>query len=312
MAVCKCSEGYSNTGFDCTVNGSVIIGSIFLNSIKSDGSPNGLDFDADAQNGVIPASVIEAKLNDPNEADRWYPVGNFENVEDVRAENIIETFNSGNSAFIKEGIRTFLGLLVKRSPKYKQTLDAFRCQSGLSKFDVDADGNLIGQSADGNLLLPIPVDNNTISATYVRTTDTEVSKVAFGYAYSQAFDDGNISMITADGTETDMKSIRGLLDATMTATGSATVTATPVGIVIGYGSAINDPLVLKSMTAGDFTIQNETQSAPVTIDSVDLSNAVAGEYVLEYSSGVSGGDTLRISGTKAGYDISDVVVTVAP
>jgi hypothetical protein len=152
----------------------------------------------------------------------------------------------------------------------------------LSKFDIDADGNLIGQSADGNLLLPIPVDNNTISATYVRTTDTEVSKVAFGYAYSQAFDDGNISMITADGTETDMKSIRGLLDATMTETNPAQVIGVGVGIVIGYGSAINDPLVLKSMTAGDFTIQNQTQSAPVTIDSVDLSNADAGEYVLFY------------------------------
>lgn len=310
MAVCKCSEGYSNTGFDCTVNGSVIIGSIFLNSIKSDGSPNGLDFSADAVNGVIPASVIEAKLNDENEADRWYPVGNFENVEDVRAENIVETFNSGNSAFIKDGIRTFLGLLVKRSPRYKQTLDAFRCQSGLSKFDVDADGNLIGQSADDNLLLPIPVDNNTISARYVRTTDTEVSKIAFGYAYSQAFDDGNISMITADGTETDMKSIRGLLDATMTGTG--TTLSTSLKITIGYGSAINDPLVLKSMTASDFSIQNVTQSAPVTIDAVDLSNADSGEYVLEYSSGVSGGDELRISGTKSGYDIPDLVITVGP
>jgi hypothetical protein len=119
-------------------------------------------------------------------------------------------------------------------------------------------------------------------------------------------------MITADGTETDMKSIRGLLDATMTETNPAQVIGVGVGIVIGYGSAINDPLVLKSMTASDFTIQNETQSAPVTIDSVDLSNADAGKYVLLYGSGVSGGDTLRISGTKAGYEISDLVVTVAP
>ena len=309
MSVCKCSNGYANTGFDCTVNGSVIIGSIFFNSIKSDGSPNGLDFDAVAVDGKIPASVIEAKLNDPNPADRWYPVGNFENVEDLRAENINETFNSGNSVFIKEGLRTFLGLLVKRSPKYKQTLDSFRCQAGLSKLDVDTDGNLIGQSADQNLLLGIPVDNNTISAQYVRTTDAEVSKIAFGYAYSQAFDDGNISMITADGIGKDMKTVRGLLDVDMINTVPATQ-AVIVKLTIGYGSAINDPLVLKSMTATDFTVLNETQSAPVTLDSVDLVDADKGLYTLKYSSGVVVGDVLRISGTKSGYQISDLTVTV--
>jgi hypothetical protein len=309
MAVCKCSSGVLNTGSDCTNNPSVVVLAILMNKYKEDGSLNSIDFSADAVNGVIPTSVIDAKINDANSKDRWYPIGLFENLEDTRAEIVTQTFNSGNSVKIKDGIRSFTGLLIKKAPSYVGVLESFGCQSDLAVMFVDADGNLIGESLDGDELYGIKVDNNTLSAVYGKTTDTEVSAINFSFNYAQTVKDANLSMITADGTATDMKALRGLLDVSMT--GTATDTSASVNVVVNYGSTINDKLKLSSLEAADFDVQNVSQSSSVTIDSVDVSDADNGNYVLAYSSGVTSGDVIKISVTKTGYDVQPLEITTA-
>lgn len=310
MAVCKCNSGARNTGSDCTSNPSPYAKLIFMNKKKEDGSLNGIDFEAEAVDGVIPASVIEAKLNDANPKDRWYPVGDFENVEDVRAEIVTQTFNSGNSVKIKDGIRSFTGLLLKKAPSYVGVLESFGCWSDLAVMFVDLDGNLVGESLDGNYLQGIKVDNNTLSAVYGKTTDTEVSAINLLFNYAQTVSDENLSMITADGLGIDLKSISGLLDAEIA--GTATTTSASIEVTVNYGSTINDKLKLTSLELGDFVILNATQGgASVTIDSVDLINADQGQYVLNYSSGVATSDELIIAVTKTGYSVSSLTVTAS-
>lgn len=307
--VCKCTSGVGNTGSSCTSNPSTSVLAILMNKHKQDGSINGIDFSADAVNGVIPKAVIDAKINDPIEADRWRPVGYFENVEDVRAEFVAQTFNSGNSVKIKDGIRSFSALLLKKAPSYVGVLEGFGCQDDLAVMFVDIDGNLIGESYDGNVLQGIKVDQNTFSAVYGKTTDTEVSAIALSFNFAQTVQDENLSMITADGTESDMKGIRGLLDASVT--GTATVSGADVKVVVEYGSTINDKLKLTSLEAGDFDVHNVTQSSAVTVDSVSLINAHKGEYLLTWSSGVSSADVVRITITKTGYAVTPVELTVS-
>jgi len=307
MGLCSCNDGYLNTGFGCTNNPSVTVGSFFFNRLKEDGTYNGIDFSADAVDGVIPDSVIQAKINDPNPLDRWYFVGYYENIEDVRAESLVQSFNSGNSARIKQGIRNFLGFLPKKAPAYVEPLLAMGCQD-VAKMDVDDQGNLVGESLDDNFLRGIKIDQNTIDARYVKTTDAEISGVLHSYNYSQTVEDQNIKMITADAIGTDLKGVRGLLSATMT--GAGTVTEATVNILVDYGTTIDDRTALKGLELADFTIQNVTQSAPVTIDSLDDSGQSAGDYVLAYSTGVTSGDSLRISVSKNGYEVNPITIVV--
>jgi hypothetical protein len=281
-----------------------------MNRLDSTGAENGIDFDASQVGGKIPASVIDAKINAANDQDRWYPVGLFENVIDVRAENITQSFNSGNSVKIKDGVRTFEGLMIKKSPDYIKALQSFGC-GDIAVMHVDADGNLIGESLDGNFLRAINIDENTFSAIFGKTTDTEVSAITMSYAYSQTVDDSNLSMITADGFDSSLKDVRGLLDVTPTLEGAASTTTFTAKFTINYGSAINDKLVLKGLIAGDFTLYNVTQSASVTIDSVDTTNQDSGLYVINYSVGVSSSDVLTLDTTKTGYSVSTLTVTVA-
>ncbi len=311
MSVCKCNAGAGNTGFDCTSLASVTALSFLMNKTKKDGTPNGIDFATDAVNGVIPASVIEAKINDPEPHDRWYPIGLFENVEDVRAEQVAQTFNSGNSVKIKDGIRTFTGSLIKMSPSYVETLESFGCQKDLGVMHVDLDGNLIGESLDGNFLKPIAIDSNSLSILLVKASDTETTYITVSYGYAQTVKDGNLSMITAAGFDIDLSTVRGLLDGTITVS-STTETQLSLVASVAYGNVINDGLKVEDLIATDFEVVNVTQAgATVTVDSVDLALASDGVYVLNYSSGVTAGDSLRTSITKSGYQFAPVTSTAS-
>ena len=310
MAICSCNTGFSNPGYSCTVNGQVISASIFFNRYKTDGTFNGIDFEAEAVDGVLPASVIESRINDANPDDRWYPVGTFENVVDERAENITQTFNSGNSVKIKDGIRSFSALLIKKSPDYAGKLESFAC-GDIAVMHIDTDGNLIGESLDGNFLRGISIDNNTFSAIYAKTTDTEVSAINLSYAYSQTVDDQNLSLIGANENATDMKNVRGLLDSVLSYQTTPTITTSVVKAEVIYGMSISDKIVLKSLSLADFSVQNVTQSSSVTIDSVDTTQSSSGVYTISYSSGVSSSDVIEVSATATGYEIKSVLGTVS-
>ena len=308
--LCKCDSGAGNTGFDCTNLSSQTSQSFLMNRTKKDGTPNGIDFATEAIDGVIPAAAILAKINDPIAEDRWYPVGPFENVEDVRADIVTQTFNSGNSAKIKDGIRTFSGAIVKMAPNYIETLESFGCQKDIAVMHVDLEGSLVGESLDGSFLRPIKIDSNTISAILVKTSDTEVSYITFSYAYAQTTQDSNLSMITADGFELDLTAVRGLLD------GSAVInlaneTKVSVTASIVYGNVLNGGLKVEDLELGDFILDNVTQASTVTIDSVDSTTSNVGKYILNYSAGVASGDDLLLEIKKNGYSFPIIPVTVA-
>lgn len=309
MAICSCNTGAVNSGYACAPNGGVPFIALFFNKFKEDGTINGIDFDADSVDGKIPKSVIDGKIYDANDRDRWFPVGNFENVEDTRAEGVFQTFNGGNTAKIKEGVRSFTGLLPKKTPKYKTVFDRFSCQTDIAVMFIDLDGNLIGESLDGNILQGLKVDSETLNAVFVKTTDAEVNALMVTYMYSQAINDANIQMIGADDIDFDIKSVRGILDAK--STGSATVTEFTTNVYIEYGSTVGGKIGLSSLVAGDFVLNNKTTSSLVTIDSVDLSDSDEGNYVLSYSTGVTVADVLELTIDKQGYEMPKLTVTVA-
>ena len=85
-----------------------------------------------------------------------------------------------------------------------------------------------------------------------------------------------------------------------------------VKALINYGTSINNKLALVSLEAADFQLENITQGASVTISSVDLTNSSQGIYLLSWTTGVTAGDVLRVTVTKAGYQINTLDVTITP
>jgi hypothetical protein len=309
--VCKCDQGMLNTGTACTVNGSVILLSLFFSKYDSNNELAGIDFDAVAVNGVIPKAFIDGKLNAANPKDRWYPIGNFKNVENVRAEAVTESFNDGDVAKIKDGIKTFAGVLPKKNPKYKAILDSFACNDELVVVHVDVNGTIVGQSFDGNFVQGLDVNNESFDPNYVETTDTTIVKVSLNYSYKQNTDDGNLYFITADGTETDMTSVRGLKDVDLLEEVAATTTELSVEAVLSYNASANNKLTLSDLVVGDFTLINKTQGGTPVAFTLDDIDAAQGIYKLEYTTGVAANDELIVGATKAGYEIKSITMTAS-
>ena len=309
MSVCDCKSGFKNTGFSCTSIAGIAIGEFKFNRFKENGDVNQIDFNTEAVNGKLPIQAILDRVNDPNPFDRWYPIGLYENVEDTRAEILSQTFNSGNVAKIRDGIRSASHLLINKAPKFTSVLEAFGCGDSASII-FDTSGNLIGESVEEGKLRGLANDGNSVSAIFGKTTDSEVSAIAYSYNFAQSVSDANLSMIGSGSIEGDVTILKGLLDTTISANGATIATAAPVSVIIDYGMDITDKIPLKSLVLADFAIQNVTQSAAVTIDSVDSSLASEGKYTLNYSAGVTVADVLLISATKQGYEISNLSQTV--
>lgn len=309
--ICVCNSGNDNTGKGCTGVPSVAIKVIAMRQKKKDGSLNGINFATEADaNGIIPDSVIQDHLNDPIPENRWYPIGDFENVEDLRAEPISQSFNSGNSIKIKDGVRSFTGLIPEADASFEGVLNTFGCIEDLAVMYVDDAGNLIGESLDKNFLRPIKVDKATWNATYIVPTDTEAVGVSLSYNYSQTVSDANRAMIGANGFETDLVSISGLKDASL-AIDDSSISTTVVKFVAtaDYGSSINDTIKIKDLVEGDLVFNNETQSAVITLVSFDVSNAGSGEYTATYAAQTAA-DVIRIDTTKIGYEFDSVKYTI--
>ena len=310
MSLCKCSTSTSNTGYDCGDEASYTVKSFLFNRKKADGTLSGIDLTSDLVDGVIPSSFITNKINDSNKEDRWYPIGDFESIDDVRAEHIMETFPSGNSSEIDEGMRKFNGKIPSLPASYLGRLKSFACNPDLAIIHVDRNGNAVGESIDGNFLRGMPIAKGSFIAMYTKKTYSESSSISVSFNYSKCFKDENMFFIKSDIFESDLIKEKGLFDVKMT--GTATTTAATINAKVIYGNSISESIFMKSLVANDFggNIRNLTQSADVTIDSVSVDNADTGDYILNYT-GVTSADAIKISASKEGFDIQDLTITTS-
>ena len=294
---CKCDVGLSNTGTACTPLQAVARQYILTPKFKADGTLNKLDITS-TLNSAFWTSQVNAVAEE-----RWYPLPRVQNVTDEKGDNIVQSFNDGSTAFIAEGARTVVGFLPGQAPHLVGQINDARC-SEIAMYVIDKDGNLIGKCIEDGFLHPICLEDDTISATYVKNdASATVSGVNIAFTWSLDEKDENMSMITVDEMTDGVAGIKGLLDISSSYANISTTGFDVTLTVDGYGTKLT-PQLVKGLVAGDFALFNVTDSLSVTI--LTATESPDGTYAITFAAQTSA-DVLRLTPSKDGYDFSAVV-----
>ncbi len=294
---CKCDVGLSNTGTACTPLQAVARQYILTPKFKADGTLNKLDITS-TLNSAFWTSQVNAVAEE-----RWYPLPRVQNVTDEQGDNIVQSFHDGSTAFIAEGARTVVGFLPGQAPHLVGQINDARC-SEIAMYVIDKDGNLIGKCIEDGFLHPICLEDDTISATYVKNdASATVSGVNIAFTWSLDEKDENMSMITVDEMTDGVAGIKGLLDIKSSYANISTTGFDVTLTVDGYGTKLT-PQLVKGLVAGDFALFNVTDSLSVTI--LTATESPDGTYAITFAAQTSA-DVLRLTPSKDGYDFSAVV-----
>jgi hypothetical protein len=248
--------------------------------------------------GTYTTSFWNTQLNAVAD-ERWRPIGVVKNVADEKADNITQSFNDGSTAFIAEGARTVAAFLPGAAPHLVGQINDARCIE-IAMYVIDKDGNLIGKEIEAGFLHPICVENDTISASYVKNdANATISGINLSFTWSLDEKDENMTMITVDEMTDGVSGISGLLDIAASYTSITTTGFIATLTVNGYGTALT-PVYDKGLIAGDFTLYNDTDSLAVVITSVTESTG-GGVYTFVIPSQTSA-DSMTLTPSKDGRD----------
>jgi len=106
---CECSSTLKNTGVPSSQR--IIKDGTKLFAMRlfaDDGTRNKI-----ASTDTIDAAYVANLTNNADYSKRWYPIGEFRNVEDVRADPTTERICGGLTAITQKGVRTFTGRLLQ-------------------------------------------------------------------------------------------------------------------------------------------------------------------------------------------------------
>lgn len=314
MALCACDSGGGNLGRPTCYS---VFGAakklIFVEYFKEDGSVNGIDISTDLSSGVLDQTFLDGKIGNLDTNLRWYVTPELKNVVDERADDITEEFNDTSSIFIQEGARSFEGFTIKGDPVFVGNMKLWRCQTS-GVFAIDKDGNLEGAEVVDGILYPVRLQDDSLSASYIKPTDTTGAKTSIKFVVSQLENDEDLRMILASNITADLTGAKGLVDVNAEAATGISTTGFTVQLFTTYGGMISKQAAEGLLTA-DFSGAEITPTpGTVTITSVTESLVTPGEYVFVIVAETIG-DLLRFGNKTSGdldkgLDINDFDVTI--
>ncbi len=278
--VCDCNATLQNSGLPNCVNIPNVAYKLWITStFDESGARTFIDTTA-----TLDATFFDDLLNagrsgatNTDAKDRIYPIGPFKNVEDVRGDDITESFNDGDIAFIQEGTRTFTGIIIDRpSPTLLGKMKSWRC-SQISAYIIDIDGNIYGNGAEADKLYPFRLNSESWSPKFMKTADSTVAKLQVDFSFSKDEADEDIKMILADETTPDVRDLEGLIDVNAGAASSITTTTFTTALTYDYGTAVTAQ-DFKGAVAADFDLYNETTTSTIAITSVTESKLAEGWF----------------------------------
>ncbi len=216
----------------------------------------------------IDDAYLQARLNDEDESKRWYPIGEFRNQEDVRADAVTETLTSGENILTQQGLRTYTGWLINYAPLYLKALKSFKCFN-FGVFIIDDCGALTGSiTKDGTALRPVRVNNNNWNPTYVKQTPTVSAKVQLAFEFSQLEVDEDLRVISEDEMTADLLEAEGLLPLKAVITAPST-TGFVAALTVDYDIFVpSAQTIVPAWVVTDFALLNKTTNTPIAITSV--------------------------------------------
>ena len=312
-ALCSCGVSLLNTGRpNCIPIFGVTKQLILVPMIADDGSENSID-PTDTLNNAYFTDLI----NQADDSKRWYPSGALKNVTGERADPIMESFEDGSKVFIRQGVRTFTGMILKGGPVLLNQLNSNRC-STFGVFMIDTDGSIYGKvKNDDGLLYPIEVQAASFNGKLVFTTDTTIEKIMLMFEWGVDERDEDLRMIQANSiTGINLSAVGGLIDVYYKSV-SASTTELVVDIFNNYGNFVTgspiEGLVVADFISSDSLttskVYNITDTADITISSVSESTTVAGRYTLNMGAGIVASDVLQVLIKKNGLDGATMIGT---
>jgi len=310
----NCAKGKGNTGqpnnfcvFDVAKN------LILVEYYKEDGTINGVDIENDLAEGVLNQEFLDGKVKHIDPKLRWYVTPEIKNIADERAEDVNESFDDTSLAFIQEGARSFNGIIVKGDPVLLGNLKNWRHKT-IGYYYRDKSGNLIGneKSRDG-FFDPILIQNESFSASLVKTTDSTVQKISIKFVVDSSMTDENLVAINSAMITANLAGARGLVDVVSLAATDVSTTGFTVQLNTNFGSA-TAKIPAEGLEVTDFAVFNVTTSTYVVPTSVDPVTNKPGKYAFVFAAQTASDVLLvtnPITGTLIkGYDLTKFNVEI--
>ena len=301
-AFCSCATNAANTGAPSSQK-VIAVGSklIAVNLTADDGTLNSI-----ASTDTIDQTFLDGKLNNIDKTKRWYPIGEFVNVDENREDPNYEEFTDGQRAITRLGRKTWSGKLLSHYGRYLAKLETFFCQR-FGIYSVDNCGNLVGEiSADGTSLYPLPVNEKTWAAILASETFDAAGGINLSFDFKQALKDKNLRGIEASEMSVDLLKAEGLRDVT-TVLSSITTTGFTATLTLPFDEFLAAAPAATGWVLADFDLYNVTDSASITITSV--TEGADGVYAFVIPTQDSA-DVLRLRSSKNGFDMGDVSITI--
>jgi len=304
MAQCNCTiSTWGNTGSpSCEILEGVTRGLIFVSMETSAGTANKITTGA-----TLNKAYFDALINNSDPTARWYPVRNLENVEDVRAEAIYETPPSGYKYKIKDGVRSFKAMAMKKSFVFLSKLEQLGCND-IGVYRIDSNDNLIGIT-DGTDLYPVRLAKETIDFLKIMTKDNEHGKVQVSFDFDESENDSSLRILTSTTAGIKFSTLNGLLDVTGVASDIST-TGFTLTMTHDYGTFDGTDNKVTDWVKADYEL-TEVTPTPGTAEITSVTETSDGVYVFVISEQTSA-DVLSLTQAsgKLGFELEAVTVTI--
>lgn len=241
---------------------------------------------------------LEPLLNAASPLDRIYPIGKFENVEHNREDDVFWTANSGKQAFVREGFKTFQGMIINAPRELTAKLNSNACQSFGFHFLDDSNQLVTKKGSDNTKCKPILIDPDTFRTKYVEATNDAPAMLMLSFQWKSTEKDADVKVV--GGLDYTGSDLYGLIDAdavysSITVNGAiATITSTC------YGGPV------EGLLPTDFSAVEVSPSAGTPVVIASASETSPGVYDIQFSIAATPGDVIRISASKDRFDFAEM------
>jgi len=306
--ICQCTLGKENTQQNsCPELAQIAARIIIVPKFKADGTVNEITNVA----GITKAA-LQAKFDANDIDDRWFPLSEFKNVEEVKADTIYEEFTDKSQVAIDEGKRSFTAYIINQGSILLGKLKSWGCQE-FGIYVIDKNGNFIYTTDSSTLLKvqPIAVDQNSWQATLIKATGTTVAKIKISFNFAQNMQDEYLRTRAAEDLDFDGLNTADVY-ALYTCSGvGASVgvahTSMSMAITTDYGLPVKGLLITDFFDTHGGThskLYNTSTSAAVSI--VSVTESPDGTYTFTFAA-QSAGNVMRCTPDKSRYDFAAVV-----
>lgn len=295
-------NGFGNTGYysTCDSNFKAMRGMFITPTYDSTGALNKV-----TAGTLIDQAFLTARLNDTDRTKRWYPLMGVEAATSERADPTFFDNPSGAKEFVKQGARDLSYELRKRGSEFLGSMLGCVC-SEYSVYFVDLEGKFrgmitgVGVASD---FYPVKIQPGSFYPSLMQATEDNPEHLLVKFQYGLTEKDELLRTYPDALITANLLLAKGLVDVFMAVSGvSATGFTAALTTKYSNGNKYNPT----GLVAGDFALEDVTDTTSISITSVTETAPGSGVYVFVHTSTLTS-KTKQLTPTKSGFDFSAVV-----